>query len=91
MGWIGGVHAQGVDARVGEDLAAEAGEVAVHAAEELRVRGEQREVPREEGLVDVGELGEFAAAAAGGLGLLLLLLGGELEFFGGGRGKGRPM
>lgn len=44
-GQAGGVHAQRVDARVRKDLAGEAGEVAVYAAQELVVCGEEGEVP----------------------------------------------
>lgn len=56
----GGIHAQRIHARVGENFACEAGEVAVYAAEELVIGGEEGEVPGEPGLVDVGELGECA-------------------------------
>ena len=81
-GQAGGVHAEGVDAGVGEEFAAEAGEVAVHGAEEGGGRREEGEVPGQERFGDVGELVEGAGGGVGGGG------GGELHFLGGGEWEG---
>jgi hypothetical protein len=46
-GDAGGVHAEDVNSGVGEDFAAEAGEVAIYGADQLGglVAGEETEVP----------------------------------------------
>lgn len=74
------VHAQGIHACIGEDLAAETREVAVYAADELLGGGEQREVPGEEGFVNVCELAEH-------FGWLLRIRVDALERGGGGEGQ----
>lgn len=85
-----GIHPKSVDARIREDLAAEAGEIAVHAPEQLGVGGEEGEIPGEERLVHVGELAVLAFRGScigrGGLERLRVgegeVAGGELWGFG---------